>query len=182
MFMNADPAAVTNGTPSAQPSSTNVKRPRSNDVEPTQSYWLERKRYLAHLKRVPELRSKFARELSIYLLRRLLWSFTFFPVFLAFWVPLILAQFNPVLMVQNMLPSLQAFVQADPEAQATTMEGLLIAWFSIGIIFAVFDLVLTPFKSPYEQEADIHMRAWEQQIFNRSLSRFPSKSDEQHGA
>ncbi len=127
-------------------------------IEP---YWLERKKYLQELKKIPELKTRYAKALAIYLLRRLLWSFAFFPIFIAFWVPFVLSRFNLVAMVSEWLPTLQNFVQSDPQAQAATMETLVIAWFSIGFIFAIFDMVLTPFKSPYEQEADIHMKAWE---------------------
>lgn len=126
-----------------------------------EAYWLERKKYLQELKSIPELKVRYAKALALYLLRRLLWSFAFFPVFIAFWVPFVLSRFNPVAMVSELLPTLQAFVQSDPQAQAATMETLIIAWFSIGFVFAIFDAVLTPFKSPYEYEADVHMRAWE---------------------
>lgn len=83
-----------------------------------------------------------------------------FPIFLSFWIPLVLSRFNPVAMVQNILPELQIFVSADPQQQAATVETLLIAWLTIGVTFAVFDLILTPFKSPIDYEADVHMRAW----------------------
>lgn len=128
-----------------------------------EAYWLERKKYLQELKKIPELKIRYAKALAIYLLRRLLWSFAFFPIFIAFWVPFVLSRFNLVAMVSEWLPTLQSFVQSDPQAQAATMETLVIAWFSIGFTFAVFDMVLTPFKSPYEYEADVHMRAWEAQ-------------------
>ncbi|WP_253938753.1 hypothetical protein [Hahella sp. HN01] len=123
---------------------------------------MERKRYLNEIKKIPELRTRYLKSALIYLLRRFLWSFTFFPVFIAFWVPLVLSRFNPVAMVQDILPSLQSFVEANPQSQAATIETLFIAWFSIGFTFAVFDFILTPFKSPYEYEADVHMRAWEE--------------------
>ncbi|WP_227519916.1 DUF2189 domain-containing protein [Mangrovitalea sediminis] len=128
-----------------------------------EAYWVERKRYLEHIRKVPELRRRNIRATLIYLLRRFLWSFGFFPIFIAFWVPLVLSWFNPVVMVTRAMPSLQAFINANPEVQANTEQTLFIAWLSIGFIFAVFDLVLTPFKSPYEYEADVHMRAWEQE-------------------
>ncbi len=127
-----------------------------------EAYWLERKKYLRKVKGIRALRWRFAREMAIYLLRRFLWSFGFFPVFIAFWVPWVLNRFNPVATVNNLLPYLQNYVAANPEQQAATVDTLLIAWASIGFIFAVFDFVLTPFKSPYEYEADIHMRAWEE--------------------
>lgn len=127
-----------------------------------EAYWLERKTYLRRVKRIPALRWRFARELAIYMLRRLLWSFGFFPVFISFWLQLVLNRFNPVAMITNLIPHLQAFVDSNPEQQASSIDTVLIAWLSIGFIFAVFDFVLTPFKSPYEYEADIHMRAWEE--------------------
>lgn len=127
-----------------------------------EAYWQERKSYLQNIKHIPSLRFRFYRALAIYLLRRLLWSFGFFPVFIAFWLPLVFARFNPVAAVQNVLPYLQEFVSTHQEQQAYMVETLFIAWLSIGFIFAVFDFVLTPFKSPYEYEADVHMRAWEE--------------------
>src|SRR5690606_6337390 len=101
-----------------------------------EAYWLERKKYLQELKNIPELKIRYAKALAIYLLRRLLWSFAFFPIFIAFWVPFVLSRFNLVAMVSEWLPTLQNFVQSDPQAQAATMETLVIAWFSIGFIFA----------------------------------------------
>lgn len=127
-----------------------------------EAYWVERKRYLQKISTIPELRRRYVKAGLIYLLRRLLWSFGFFPLVLAFWIPLVVARFNPVAMIQDLLPHMEAFVAASPQIQATTLETVIIAWLSIGFIFAVFDFVLTPFKSPYEYEADVHMRAWEQ--------------------
>ncbi|MFE8071524.1 hypothetical protein QQM79_10735 [Marinobacteraceae bacterium S3BR75-40.1] len=125
-------------------------------------YWIERKRYLEKVRGIPELRKRYAKALFIYLLRRFLWSFAFFPLFIAFWVPFVLSRFNPVAMVSDLLPTLTRFVEASPQSQAAMVDTLVIAWLSIGCIFAIFDFVLTPFKSPYEYEADVHMRAWEQ--------------------
>lgn len=139
-----------------------------------EAYWHERKQYLANIKGIPELRRRYLRSMLIYLLRRFLWSFGFFPVFIAFWVPFVLSWFNPVVMVTDLLPSLQAFVNANPEVQAHTEQTLIIAWLSIGFFFAVFDLVLTPFKSPYEYEADVHMRAWEQRYLEDNPG-YPSR-------
>ena len=127
-----------------------------------EAYWVERKRYLEEIRGIPELRRRYARALAIYLLRRFLWSFGFFPIFIALWIPLVFSRFNPVAMVDSALPHLQRFVDATAQMQATTIETLVLSWFSIGFLFAVFDLVLTPFKSPYEYEADVHMRAWEE--------------------
>lgn len=140
--------------------SRRARRQRPNiDVE---AYWLERRNYLEQIKQIPELKTRFIKAMTIYLFRRFLWSFGFFPVFLAVWIPLILNRFNPVATVSNLLPHLERFVQSNPEAQAGTMQTIWLAWFSIGFIFAVFDFVLTPYKSPYDYEADVHMRAWEQ--------------------
>jgi hypothetical protein len=127
-----------------------------------EQYWIERKKYLEKIKNVPELRKRFLKSIFVYLLRRFLWSFGFFPIFISFWLPLVLNRFNPVAMVSSLLPSLEGFVNSNPQAQANTMDTLFIAWFSIGFIFAIFDFVLTPYKSPYEYEADVHMRAWEE--------------------
>ncbi|PID41587.1 MAG: hypothetical protein CSB48_14425 [Proteobacteria bacterium] len=127
-----------------------------------EAYWIERKRYLERIKKIPELRTKGLKAMAAYLLRRFLWSFGFFPLFTGIWIPFVLYRFNPVAAVSDLLPHLQRFVQSNPEVQATTIETLFIAWFSIGFIFAVFDFVLTPYQSPYETEADIHMRAWEE--------------------
>ncbi len=126
------------------------------------AYWAERRRYLERIRKAPEVRQRFWREVLIYLLRRVLWSFGFFPVLLAFWLPFVLASFNPVVMATEMIPLLQDFVNANPEVQATTISTLIIAWASIGFIFLVFDFLLTPFRSPYEYEADVYMKSWEQ--------------------
>lgn len=126
------------------------------------AYWAERRRYLERIRRVPEIRQRYWREAGIYLLRRLLWSFGFFPVFIAFWVPFVLSSFNPVVLAADLIPLLDDFVNANPEVQANTIGTLAIAWGSIGFFFLVFDFVLTPFKSPYQYEADVYMRSWEQ--------------------
>lgn len=126
------------------------------------AYWAERRKYLERIRKSPELRKRFWRELFVYLARRLLWSFGFFPVFMAFWVPLVLYSFNPVVMATKLIPLLQDFTGSNPEVQATTISTLIIAWASVGFFFLIFDFVLTPFKSPYEYEADVYMRAWDQ--------------------
>ena len=126
------------------------------------AYWAERRRYLERIRRVPEIRQRYWRAIGMYLLRRVLWSFGFFPVFIAFWVPFVLSSFNPVVMASDLIPLLEGFVDANPEIQANTLSTLVIAWASIGFFFLVFDFVLTPFKSPYEYEADVYMRSWEQ--------------------
>ena len=126
------------------------------------AYWAERRRYLERIHRVPEIRQRYWRAIGMYLIRRVLWSFGFFPVFIAFWVPFVLSSFNPVVMASDLIPLLEGFVDANPEIQANTLSTLVIAWASIGFFFLVFDFVLTPFKSPYEYEADVYMRSWEQ--------------------
>lgn len=135
---------------------------RAVDAPEVAAYWAERRRYLERVRKVPEIRQRFWREVAIYLLRRLLWSFGFFPIFIAFWIPFVLSSFNPVVMAADLIPLLQDFVDSNPEVQATTISTLAIAWTSIGFIFLVFDFVLTPFRSPYEYEADVYMRSWEQ--------------------
>lgn len=123
-------------------------------------YWAERRRYLARIRRVPELRQRFVRDLALYLLRRAAWSFGFFPVVLAFWLPLVLSSFNPVVMAQTLLPWLQSFVAGNPEVQANTLSTLVSGWVSVGLFFMLFDLILTPFHSPFQREADAHMGVW----------------------
>ena len=141
---------------------TPAPQSKAVDAPEVAAYWAERRRYLDRIRKVPEIRQRFWREVAIYLLRRLLWSFGFFPVFIAFWVPFVLASFNPVVLASDLIPLLQDFVDSNPEVQATTISTLVIAWASIGFFFLVFDFVLTPFKSPYEYEADVYMRSWEQ--------------------
>ena len=126
------------------------------------AYWAERRRYLEKIRKLPEVRQRFWREVGIYLLRRIVWSFGFFPVFVSFWLPLVLSSFNPVVVASELIPILQGFVQANPEEQATALSTVAIAWASIGLFFLVFDFLLTPFKSPYKYEADVYMRSWEQ--------------------
>ncbi|MFW5825455.1 MAG: hypothetical protein ACOCVV_10880, partial [Marinobacter sp.] len=125
-------------------------------------YHNERRRYLARVRRNPGLRQQYLRSLIRYLLLRGAWSFGFFPVVLAFWVPLVLAEFNPVVMVQSLLPHLETFVSSNPEVQARTISMLVSGWVSIGLFFFLFDVIIHPFRSPFQQEADIHMRAWSQ--------------------
>lgn len=126
------------------------------------AYWAERQRYLKEIRKSPDVKQRFWREVAIYLARRLFWSFGFFPVFMAFWVPLVLSNFNPVVMASDLIPLLQDFVNSNPEVQATTLSTLAIAWVSVGFFFLVFDFVLTPFKSPHKDEIDAYMRVWEQ--------------------
>ncbi|HET8850159.1 MAG TPA: hypothetical protein VFM78_09775 [Marinobacter sp.] len=126
------------------------------------AWWAERRRYLEQIRKVPELRHRFWKEVALYLLRRLLWSYGFFPLVMAFWLPFVMASFNPVVVATDLIPVLQSFVDSNPEQQATTLSTVFIAWFSVGTFFLVFDFVLTPFRSPYEYEADVYMKAWEQ--------------------
>jgi hypothetical protein len=137
------------------------KRPDVHAAE-VAAYWAERRRYLERIRRAPEIRQRHWRAMGIYLLRRLLWSFGFFPVFLAFWIPFVLSSFNPVVMASDLIPLLESFVDANPEVQANTISTLAIAWGSVGFFFLVFDFVLTPFKSPYQYEADVYMHSWDQ--------------------
>ncbi|MFC4258643.1 hypothetical protein ACFOZ5_06285 [Marinobacter lacisalsi] len=134
-------------------------RPRVPD---STDYHNERRRYLARARRTPGLRQLYIRNLLGYLLLRGAWSFGFFPVVLAFWVPLVLAEFNPVVMVQSLLPHLEAFVMSNPEEQARTISMLVSGWLSVGLFFFLFDVLINPFRSPFQKEADIHMRAWSQ--------------------
>lgn len=135
------------------------ERPRVPD---SADYHNERRRYLARARRTPELRQLYIRNLLGYLLLRGAWSFGFFPVVLAFWVPLVLAEFNPVVMVQSLLPYLDAFVMSNPEVQARTLSMLVTGWVSVSLFFFLFDVLIHPFQSPFQKEADIHMRAWSQ--------------------
>ncbi|HLT13655.1 MAG TPA: hypothetical protein VK006_06120 [Marinobacter sp.] len=132
------------------------------DAPEVAAWWAERRQYLERIRRVPEIRQRFWREVAVYLLRRLLWSYGFFPIFIAFWLPFVMSSFNPVVLATDLIPILQGFVNSNPEEQATTISTLMIAWFSIGSFFLVFDFVLTPFRSPYQYEADVYMKSWEQ--------------------
>jgi len=138
------------------------RTPKHIDAPEVAAWWTERRQYLERIRKVPEIRQRFWREVAIYLLRRLLWSYGFFPVFIAFWLPFVLSSFNPVVMASDLIPLLQGFVNSNPEQQATTISTLAIAWLSIGSFFLVFDFVLTPFRSPYQYEADVYMKSWEQ--------------------
>lgn len=168
--------SVDNSKTTRPSSALRVNSPAQPGVHPElEAYWVERKRYLQKIRTIPELRRRYAKAGLSYLFRRLLWSFGFFPLFLGFWIPLVVARFNPVAMVQDLLPRLETFVAASPQVQATSVETLLVVWLSVGFIFAIFDFVLTPFKSPYEYEADVHMRAWEQvQMREQTASRSSS--------
>lgn len=138
------------------------RTPKHIDAPEVAAWWAERRQYLERIRKVPEIRQRFWREVVIYTLRRLLWSYGFFPVFIAFWLPLVLASFNPVVMASDLIPLLQNFVNSNPEQQTTTISTLTIAWLSVGSFFLVFDFVLTPFRSPYQYEADVYMKSWEQ--------------------
>ena len=164
MTTDTQPATGTDSEQvSASPQSTPADTPsRALQAPDVAAYWAERRRYLERIRKVPEVRQRYWKALGIYLLRRALWSFGFFPVFIAFWLPLVLSAFNPVVMASDLIPLLQEFVSSNPEEQANTLNTLIIAWASIGFFFLVFDFVLTPFKSPYEYEADVYMRSWEQ--------------------
>ncbi len=136
--------------------------PASDNDSIIEDYWQERHRFMEELRGIPEMRSRHRRAIIIYLARRLLWAFAFFPVFLVFWVNLVLFKFNLVALTTSLLPLMQGYVDSSLQQQATTLNTVVIAWFSIGLTYAIFDFVLTPYHSPYEQEAEIHMRVWEQ--------------------
>jgi hypothetical protein len=141
------------------------------------AYWDERRRYLKSIRKTPAVRNHYWRAMAVYLLRRVLWSFGFFPVFFAFWIPLVLAQFNPVVLANDLIALLQDFTNSNPELQANTLSTLIIAWASIGGFFLIFDFVLSPFRSPYEYEADVYMRAWEHQYSApSSLAKAPTRA------
>ncbi|MCH8497459.1 MAG: hypothetical protein LAT63_03210 [Marinobacter sp.] len=141
------------------------------DEQTVAAYWAERRRYVGQIRKEPELRQRFWRAVAIYILRRTLWSFGFFPVFIVFWVPLVMANFDPVILATNSLSLLNTFVYANPEVQANMVNTLLVAWLSMGFFFLVFDFVLTPFRSPYQYEADVHMRAWEKRYQDKRKNR-----------
>lgn len=175
---SAQPRAASHPEPLPRPQAANTPRDRAtvsrNDapapgrrgnrprVPDSADYHNERRRYLARARRNTGLRQLYIRNLLGYLLLRGAWSFGFFPVVLAFWVPLVLAEFNPVVMVQSLLPHLEAFVMANPQEQARTISMLVTGWLSVGLLFFLFDVLINPFRSPFQKEADIHMRAWSQ--------------------
>lgn len=130
------------------------------DIKPEEAYTTEKQRITQQLRRDPVLRRRYLFTLSAYLTRRLLWSFGFFPVFLAVWIPLILSKFNLVIVLVNVRPLIEDFLNASPNLQASMTEAIITAWLSTGAAFAIFDMIITPFKSPYQAEVDIHMRAW----------------------
>ena len=157
------PQAANNGVAATAPSRSGPAGSGDHPRVPDSTdYHNERRRYLARARRSPGLRQRYIRNLLGYLLLRGAWSFGFFPVVLAFWVPLVLAEFNPVVMVQSLLPHLESFVLSNPQVQARTISMLLSGWLSVGLFFFLFDVIVHPFKSPFQREADIHMRAWSQ--------------------
>lgn len=166
METSPHPQAANNGAEPDGSIRVGATGPSLSDQRPSvpdsTDYHNERRRYLARARRTPGLRQRYIRKLLGYLLLRGAWSFGFFPVVLAFWVPLVLAEFNPVVMVQSLLPYLEAFVLSNPEVQARTISMMATGWVSVGLFFFLFDVVINPFKSPFQQEADIHMRAWSQ--------------------
>jgi len=137
-------------------------KPKNVNAPEVAAWWAERRRYVEQIRKQPEIRQRFWREVAIYLLRRALWSYGFFPVFLSFWLPLVFASFNPVVMASDLILLLQEFVNENPEQQAARISTLMLAWLSVGTFFMVFDFILTPFRSPYQYEADVYMKAWEQ--------------------
>jgi len=148
--------------PMTQESAKNDTTGNPVDAPQVAAWWAERRNYLEKIRQVPEVRQRYRKELFFYLIRRALWSYGFFPVMMAFWLPLVLASFNPVVMAQDMISLLQGFIAGNPEQQANTISSLTLAWLSIGTFFLVFDFVISPFRSPYEYEADVYMKSWEQ--------------------
>jgi len=136
--------------------------PNPIDAPQVAAWWAERQRYLEKIRKVPEIKQRYRKELFYYIVRRGLWSYGFFPVVLAFWLPFVLASFNPVVMAQDLITLLQGFVAANPEQQANSISSVTLAWLSIGTFFLLFDFVISPFRSPYEYEADVYMKSWEQ--------------------
>ncbi|MFC3151730.1 hypothetical protein ACFOEK_11890 [Litoribrevibacter euphylliae] len=122
-------------------------------------YWKLRESYMADLKHDRELRKENRKRIAVYILRKLLWSFGFFPIFLAVWIPLLLSHFNLVVFSQQLIELFTSFLAQSPNLQAATSESIFIAWASIGCMFMVFDLVLTPYRSPFEEQADAYMKA-----------------------
>lgn len=140
------------------------QRSDTNPIDAPQvaAWWNERRRYLAQIRNVPEIKQRFRKELFFYVVRRAMWAYGFFPVVLAFWLPLVMASFNPVVMAQDMITLLQGFIASNPEQQANTLSSLTLGWLSIGTFFLIFDFVISPFRSPYQYEADVYMKSWEQ--------------------
>ena len=132
----------------------------SKNIALSQAYWAERRRFLGYLKRDSRIRRRNYSQFLSYFIRRVLWAFGFFPVFLALWIPLVMAKFNLVVLMVNLRPLMDDFINATPNIQASMIDTVLIAWLSIGVAFAIFDLILTPYQSPYKIELDTHMRAW----------------------
>ncbi|GAA3920098.1 hypothetical protein [Litoribacillus peritrichatus] len=122
-------------------------------------YWKLRENYLTSLKDDKELKKENRKRVAVYVLRKLLWSFGFFPVFLTVWVPLLLSHFNLVVFSQQLIELFNGFLSQSPNLQAATSESIIIAWASIGCMFMVFDLVLTPYRSPFQEQADAYMKA-----------------------
>jgi hypothetical protein len=122
-------------------------------------YWKLRDSYMNDLKHDRELRKENRKRIAIYILRKLLWSFGFFPIFLAVWIPLLLSHFNLVVFSQQLIELFTSYLAQSPNLQAATSESIIIAWASIGCMFMVFDLVLTPYRSPFEEQADAYMKA-----------------------
>ena len=130
------------------------------DASLVQAYWSERRRVLGFLKRDSRLKRRHYFKFLSYFFRRLLWAFGFFPVFLAFWIPLVMANFDLVVLMVNLRPLMDEFINAPTDVQSSMVDTIFIAWLSLGTAFAIFDLILCPYRSPYRTELDTHMRAW----------------------
>jgi hypothetical protein len=142
-------------------------------------YWKLRESYLKALKQDDNLKKENRKRVAIYLLRKVLWSFGFFPIFLVVWIPLLLSHFNLVVFSQQLIDLFTSFLAQSPNLQAATSESILIGWASIGCMFMVFDLVLTPYRSPYEDEADAYMKA-RYMMFSETLHKEGKKTSAIH--
>src|SRR5690554_7449797 len=91
------------------------------------AWWAERRRYLEQIRKTPELRQQFRKEVALYLLRRALWCYGFFPVVIAFWLPFVLSSFNSVVIAHSLLPTVQVLVASNAAPQATTLRTLTLA-------------------------------------------------------
>ena len=81
MTTDTQPATGTDSEQvSTSPQSTPADTPsRALQAPDVAAYWAERRRYLERIRKVPEVRQRYWKALGIYLLRRALWSFGFFP-------------------------------------------------------------------------------------------------------
>lgn len=133
-----------------------------------EAYWAERRKFIQGLQRLPEFRRKHYSHLTHFLLKKTVWAYLFFPVFIAFWIPLIWFRFNAVALANGYLEALTGFVSSSPYEQSIIIERLALYWFSLGATYIIFDLIVTPFKSPIMKDSDAHMKVWEENmLFNK---------------